>query len=116
MKNKSWQEFCYRDYKNGIKRRFYKIRDFLWNKSLDWKLKKSKKRIFSCKECGQVYYGEPPEHCMRFTLFDDGDEHDNIDGIECNGIEFKRIKKEDVINIHDILPFILRKWFKRLFK
>jgi len=59
------------------------------------------KKIFACKECGQVYRTSPPKECMRPS---------------CNSIEFERIEEKDVINIHDVpqllLDMLLEKfWF-----
>ena len=54
-------------------------------------------KYFACEVCGQVYHYNPPKECMR---------HD------CDSIQFKRIKKKDIIDMHEVWDIFMEKWFK----
>lgn len=56
-----------------------------------------RKRIFSCTVCGQVYHYFPPEECLR---------------LGCNSMSFERIKKRDVIDMHDVFDIFISKLIK----
>ncbi|KKM73177.1 hypothetical protein LCGC14_1413200 [marine sediment metagenome] len=62
-------------------------------------------KIFACVECGQVYYDTYPEQCMYYSI---------LNG-ECASTDFKKIKKEDIINIHDLPEFLFNRFIKKLF-
>lgn len=57
--------------------------------------------IFTCKKCGQVYYISPPEVCMRHG---------------CSSIDFEQISEDNVLNMHDALEYIIKRYIEKLFK
>ena len=64
---------------------------------------------YACEKCGQVYH-QLTDKCRKISISILGN------ATTCNSTDIIKIKKEDIINIHDVIPYILKKWFKGFFK
>ncbi|KKN90827.1 hypothetical protein LCGC14_0224100 [marine sediment metagenome] len=64
---------------------------------------------YACEKCGQVFH-YPTNECGKISISLLGKT------TTCNSTYIIKIKKEDIIDMHDVIPFILKTWFKRPFK
>ena len=74
-------------------------------------------KYFACNKCGQVYHDKSPEKCIRLRVPLLYPYFGKI--IPCDSDDFEEIAKDDVLDMHDALPFILNLWaekFKTIFK
>ena len=69
----------------------------------------NQEEYYACEKCGQVYH-QLTDKCRKISISILGN------ATTCNSTNIIKIRKEDVINIHDVIPYILKKLFKRLFK